>query len=632
MDSAPAIGSAPPLQVDSAPAIESAPPVQVGPAPVSLALAPGPAPAVLNDAEEQPNPFVRAPYNLRSRAQNGEHVPRVHHPDGNNPHFLLALSFLHRTCIDTSTNTTMIIPKNRREALHPANKHRCTWQKAMDKELAGLTEKRTFDDSQPMPAGMIALDIMWVYSFSSSKQMPKARLVVRGDQQRPFIDFTPSAITAATCRMASVRTLLALAAQLGWHVRQGDVAQAFVQSELVDHVIWIKNPIPGGAPIRLRKSLYGLRQAAALWACELARTLRSLGYFPISADSCVFAKRVPRGMQSSFISVFVDDLAFFSPDLKEIERVQAGLAKRYSMFDLGAIRNLLGLVVHRVDLGPISISQAPYAQELLDRFADSSVTLRSHPTPLPCSKTKLVPNDGHATQSATAMFQAAVGAINYLATTTRPDLSFAVSTLSKFLQNPSAAHCSALQHLLGYISGTIHHKLYYPVGGSRLSAYSDADHAGCGVTHRSTSGGAIMLGDSLTQWFCRLQHSITLSSTEAETVAATLVASELLWYRQFLCDIGMPVKGPSVIYCDNLSTIAASKQQWHQSKSKSIALRMAYLRERIESKCVALKPVRSEEQAADFLTKNVSGPTLHHLLRKIGMEMVRGSFSKSETL
>lgn len=544
-----------------------------------------------------------------------QHVTRELHPDGHSPALLFSIRATPTPASTPLPNFTspITIPRNIKDALRQDNPDRQLWLEAINQELNGLEENNTFDRSQSMPTGAFALHFMWVFGYSQTKQKPKARIVARGDQQIAYSDYNPAQISSATCRIASIRILLALAAKFKWHTCQADVSQAFLQAELTDHTVWLRNPY-GGSPLRLRKSLYGLRQAGCLWQQELARTLASLDYFPISADTCIFAKRGATGSNASFISVFVDDLVFFSSDANEIARVQAGLAARYKMFDLGNVRKLLGFTVERDGCGPLSISQESYAHGILERFG---INLQPHRTPLP-AKSALVLNPEQATQSEITDFQAAVGALLYLSTTSRPDISFALSTLSQFSQNPSTEHRNALQHLLGYVHGTIDYKLHYHSQGTFLpSAYADADHAACQVTRRSTTGCMLLVGDSLVHWFSRRQPTVTLSSTDAETVAATNAATEMVWLRQFFADIGIPLDEPSVIFCDNLSTIAASKQLWSQSKSKTIALRMCYLREQIGQKSISLVPISSQEQAADFLTKNTSGTILNRLLSKV---------------
>lgn len=551
------------------------------------------------------------------------HVSREPHPDG------IPLSLIYSIRAEPAQpppQMPIAIPQGYRAATSQENPNRQTWIDAMERELSGLEENNTFDRTQLMPADTHALHFLWVYSYSVTKAMPKARLVARGDQQVAHDDYDPARISATTCRTATIRIFLALAAMFGWYVYQADIAQAFVQSKLTEHQVWIKNPY-GGPALRLHKSLYGLKQAGSLWQHELAHTLAKAGYFPTKADSCAFARRLNPGEQQCFITVFVDDLVFFSPDKAEITRVQQHLEAHYKLFDLGVVHKLLGFVITRDTRGTFSISQEPYARGILSRFG-AELDLKPHPTPLP-AKLDLEANPGHASKAEIVAFQGAVGTLLYLATGSRPDISFALSKLSQFSQNPSDVHRFALKHLLGYISGTLDYKLFYHRNGEATpSAYCDADHAGCKVTYRSTTGCTFLVGNSLVHWFSRRQPTVTLSSTDAETVAATSAATEMVWLRQLFADCGMPLDAPSVLHCDNLSTIAASKQQWNQSKSKTIALRMCYLKEQIEFRSIILVPVSTHNQTADFLTKNVSGPTLKRLLHKLNTGKP-GSFSTS---
>jgi hypothetical protein len=152
-----------------------------------------------------------------------------------------------------------------------------------------------------------------------------------------------------------------------------------------------------------------------------------------------------------------------------------------------------------------------------------------------------------------------------------------------------------------YLKGTIDLGLWYPSKDSfSLKAYSDADWAGCVDDSKSTSGGAFFLGESLVTWISKKQSSISLSTTEAEYIAAAECCTQVEWMKQTLQDIKIVFEEPTTIYCDNTSAISLSKNPVQHSKSKHIPIKYHYLRDQAENKNIKLEYVPTQEQLQIF--------------------------------
>ncbi|XP_020417850.1 uncharacterized protein LOC109948607 [Prunus persica] len=146
-----------------------------------------------------------------------------------------------------------------------------------------------------------------------------------------------------------------------------------------------------------------------------------------------------------------------------------------------------------------------------------------------------------------------VGSLIYL-TITQPDISYAVHTVSKFMQAPRHHHLSAVRRIIRYILGTPNRGLFFPTGSSlQLQAYSDADWAGCPDTRRSTTGWCMFLGDALISWKCKKQDHVSKSSTEAEYRAMSAACSEIIWLRGLLTELGFSPLHPTPLHADNTS-------------------------------------------------------------------------------
>jgi hypothetical protein len=184
-----------------------------------------------------------------------------------------------------------------------------------------------------------------------------------------------------------------------------------------------------------------------------------------------------------------------------------------------------------------------------------------------------------------------------------------VGVLSQFSSNPGPKHWDALQHVFRYLKGTLDFKLTFKPSTSpsssspSLHGYVDADYAGDLDTRRSTSGFAFYLGGCLVSWSSKRQSVVALSTTEAEYIAAVHGGKEAVWIRTFLGELGFPLSGPIPLKVDNQSAIAVAKNPEHHSRMKHIDIAYFWLREQVALKHLDPHYVRSEENAADVLTK-----------------------------
>jgi len=138
----------------------------------------------------------------------------------------------------------------------------------------------------------------------------------------------------------------------------------------------------------------------------------------------------------------------------------------------------------------------------------------------------------------------------YLATTTRPDITYTVGYLARFNSNPGLAHWQAVKHLLCYLKGTADYGITYapdPNSNELFSTFSDMDHGGCKDTRHSTSGYLVKIGSGVVSWSSKLQSIVTLSTSKAEYIAAISAGKEIRWMRNLLHEMGFSPTGPSVL-------------------------------------------------------------------------------------
>ncbi|GJT49766.1 retrovirus-related pol polyprotein from transposon TNT 1-94, partial [Tanacetum coccineum] len=268
-----------------------------------------------------------------------------------------------------------------------------------------------------------------------------------------------------------------------------------------------------------------------------------------------------------------------------------------------------------VDPTCIFINQAKYALEILKKYRMDL----TDPVDTPMVDRLKLDEDLKGIPVDQTRFRGMVGSLMYL-TASRPDLVFAVCMCARYQAKLTKKHLEAIKRVFRHLKGTIHMGLWYPKDNAMaLTAYADADHAGCQDTRRSTSGSAQFLGEKLVSWSSKKQRSTAISTTEAEYIAMSGCCAQILWMRSQLKDYGFEFnKIP--LYCDNKSAIALCCNNVQHSQSKHIDIRHHFIREQVENRVVELYFVETNYQLADILTKALSRERFKFLLPRIGMK------------
>jgi histone deacetylase 1/2 len=229
-----------------------------------------------------------------------------------------------------------------------------------------------------------------------------------------------------------------------------------------------------------------------------------LGFISSKADTSLFYYN--QGEYTMYVLVYVDDIIVASSSSKATEALLKDLEKEFALKDLGELHYFLGIEVKRDADGPV-LSQGRYATDVLARSGMDKA--KSVDTPLAVSeKLRLTDGTKLGVEDATR-YRSVVGALQYL-TLTRPDISFPVNKVCQYLHAPTTAHWSAVKRILRYVQGTKDYGLKIKKSKSTMvSAFSDADWAGCLDDRRSTGGFAVFLGDNLISWTARKQATVS---------------------------------------------------------------------------------------------------------------------------
>ena len=372
----------------------------------------------------------------------------------------------------------------------------------------------------------------------------------------------------------------------------------------------------------LRKSLYGLKQAARQWNKKLHDTLASMGFKRLESDHSIYI--FIRGEVRIIIPVFIDDITFASSDSAAIDSAIKELSSHFKLRDLGPTSFLLGIeIVRTPEKREISLSQRQYVIDALERFNMSDCNPVGTPMDpgarLSSSMSPQSPEEQKAMDK--IPYLSAVGTLQYLATTTRPDISYAVGVLARFNTNPGIQHWKAVRHLFRYLKGSLDYKLVYgPTNSSQLFiTYTDADHGGNPDNGRSTSGYAVLIGGGAVSWSSRLQSVVSLSTTEAEYIAAVEAGKEIIWMRNLLTEFGYTHTSPSHLLIDNNSAVSVAKNPEHHGRMKHLDLRFHWLRDTVEAGHISPIHIPTTSQAADIFTKPLKRQKIDVCLDLLGL-------------
>ncbi|CAL1375545.1 unnamed protein product [Linum trigynum] len=398
-----------------------------------------------------------------------------------------------------------------------------------------------------LPPGKRAIDSKWVYKITfkptGEVERYKARLVARGFTQIPGVDYHET--FAPVAKLVTVRCLIAVAAVRGWPLHQLDVNNAFLHGDLEEEV-YMK--VPEGFSrtgdhrvCRLKKSLYGLRQASRNWHARFTASLLDLGFRQSRADYSLFVSH--HGDSFVVALIYVDDVILTGNDDAFITTVKRRLDSDFSIKDLGPLKFFLGVEVARSPSG-IVLNQRKYAMDILE---DSGLT-GGRPSAFPMEQHNQLALAETPPITDPGQYRRLIGRLLYL-TITRPDIQYAVNFLCQFIDSPKREHVEAAARILRYLKRAPGQGLFFPSASSlTLQAYCDADWGGCALTRRSTTGYLIRLGDAPISRRTKKQNIVARSSAEAEYRAMATTVSELLWLRALLQDLGAPQHGPTTLF------------------------------------------------------------------------------------
>ena len=508
------------------------------------------------------------------------------------------------------------VPQNRRQALKSA-----LWSEFSKAEHVEIDAFNDLDvwELVDRPSNANVVGVRWVYDVKVDEfgvvQRYKARLVAQGFSQKEGIDYNET--FSPTMHVKTARMLLAIAARDKVQVRQYDVSTAFLHADLAE-TVYVRQPeghVVAGKEkqvYRLKKAMYGLKNAPKAYSDHFMGILAQLGFTQSKKDECLWFYK--RGKAYVFYLFHVDDIMVVSNNDGMREMFLNELKKRLKIRDEGNISMFLGMKIERKDDGSYTMSQSHYIERMAEKFlVDDNAKCVETPTVYGTmlSGDMCPVTSDEKIDAAKLPYQSLVGGLIYVVKT-RPEVSFAISDVVRFMSCWGARHFKAALRILMFLYHTRDRCIHIKPDNNDflLSAYSDANwcdprESGDVVDdkYKPQYGFVVFVSGVPVAWTSRRMQSRARSSMESEYYAADETCKEVLFWRDLLDELGYTQTSATQIYEDNKACIAYSKNNTCHARTKHIDNRAYILRDHVRGGVIELVHVDTNDQLADMMTK-----------------------------
>ena len=322
------------------------------------------------------------------------------------------------------------------------------------------------------------------------------------------------------------------------------------------------------------------------------------------------------------LAIHVNDCTITRTLQKVLDHYKFFISKGYMMMDLGPISWLLSIkVTWDCENRTITLSQQSYVDSIFAHFnfSDAKPLLIPMDPNVTFSKDQCLLTPDNITRMHHIPYREAIGSLMYASIGTRPDISFAVSTLSQFLDNPGPVHWEAVKCVFQYLLGTKNWGLTFGGGKEGLEGYMDVD--GALQEHRhAISGYAFIIDGGAISWSSRKQELVTLSTTEAEYVASTHAAKEAIWLHNFIGEVFAPLTSPTTLHCNNQSAIAIATYGNFHAQTKHIDICYHFIWFIIKNSSLKLVYCPTDDMTADTLMKALPSLKAKHFAASLGLQ------------
>jgi len=561
------------------------------------------------------------------------------------------------------------LPKTVAEALEIDRRTGTTlWRDAIEKEMRNNAPAFKFNDDDSVPVGYKHITCHMIFEIKMVGLVRKARYVAGGHLTDPPVDSVYSSVITRE----SVRILFTIAALNDLDVLRADVQNAYINAPTKEKVYTTAGPEFGsnqGRPVLIVRALYGLKSSGARWRDHLAAILRENGFQSSLADPDVWMRkaRKPCGfLYWEYLLVYVDDILVLS----HAPHAVIESLSQHVTFKPGSVeepKNYLGADVFKVtvhDGGPNEPAKQVWAmsaseyikrsiQEVERELALQEAYLpKKIETPISSGYRPELDFSPELDGSRINYFQGLIGVLRWIVELGRIDIIVPVSLLSRFMASPREGHLQQCYRIFAYLKQFNRSRLvfddgeptfedsyfhvcdwteYYadaqepippnmpePLGhGVSTTCFVDADHAGCRVTRRSQTGLIIYVNKAPVVWYSKRQNTVESATFGSEFIALKTAIDHIDGLRYKLRMFGIPINGPTSVFCDNESVVINATHCESPLRRKHTSIAYHRCREAQAAKYVQIGYQQGRNNPADLLTKLLLGPRMRALLRRL---------------
>jgi hypothetical protein len=511
---------------------------------------------------------------------------------------------------------------------------RAAWVQSMQNEITELEKKGTWEECDQSEATSRIVPLQWALRIKrfpdGREKKKKSRIVVRGDLQEGVVDsFAP------VVDWASIRLFFFICLMFGFYTEGVDFNNAFCQSYLKkDEKIWVHLPrgfrsaYTDGTKkcLRLLRSLYGLKSAPKTFFNFLMSGLLDMGFKRCKNDPCLLYKK------DMICVVYCDDILFGFRNPADFDAVFDELRRRgYDLDRDGNAAEYLGLYLTRdTKNNSLSLTQTG----LIDRVLKLTGMTDCNPNHVPAAPKGLGTDPDGKPYDEPWEYASVVGILQYLAANTRPDISFAVSQVSRHTHHPKVSHATAVKTILRYLKKTkLMGLVLSPDGTLNLDCFCDADFAGLfGVelqdnpnSARSRLGFVITIGGCPLLWKSKLIREICLSTQHSEYTSLSAAMRELIPLRSIVDEIrgalSLPLpetaRAHSRVFEDNQACLQLATTHRLTSRNRFYNCRLHHFWSFVRSGDLSIEAVSTTDQLADLFTKGLTRQPFEYLRKKL---------------
>ncbi|MBW0538038.1 hypothetical protein O181_077753 [Austropuccinia psidii MF-1] len=501
-------------------------------------------------------------------------------------------------------NTIMIadmnIPNNIKDAMKSPDSSQ--WIQAANSELHQFDKLNVWTAVDPLPNTKV-LGARWVFALKHDSHgkiiKHKARYVVKGYNQRPGQDFVDC--YAPTASLVTLRLILTLKIQQQLHMTTFDVSGAYLHSP-IEEEIYVKAPTELRPELKtkvmkLNKALYGTKQAARCWWLFFKSIMQEMSLQETEIEPSLYLYK--HGSDCVIVWMHVDDGIILANSFTLLSKIQKHMDSKLMAKWNNNPDKIVGIRL-QVRNDEITMDQHLLATQIINRYTRKYIVKS---TPLPLLQTDLKEGD----QISIKEYQHFIGSLMYLATGSRPDLTFSINFLARYNHSPTDECWKLLDHVIGYLKNTIHESLRLkPTNEQTLELWTDSNWGGS--YERSTSVGIIKYAGCPVQWISKRQKIVAMSTCAAEYVAMGDTGQHLAHLINVLRTFN--VEPHSSIHCDNQAAILITSDNTSRKRTKYLTRAFFFINDLVRQENIKLDWVSTKDQIGDIFTKSLS-PNQH---------------------